>query len=108
MNETKLIKLSQSVCLSCKYHMGVGTQPGKQQKAQGMLPNVGCNYMSIAGHSRIYVNGVKAYDSAYCDKYEPGEQLTDGGDLVLKDAETDEYERYKMQKVAKERKIPTV
>ena len=103
---SELIKITQQLCLSCKYHMGVGTQPGKQQKAQGILPNIGCNYLKIAGHSRIYVNGKKAYDPAYCDKYEPGKPKKPG--IHLGDVEMDEYEEYKVRKIFKERKIPTV
>lgn len=106
MSETKLIKLSQTVCLSCKYHMGVGTQPGKQQKEQGVLPNVGCDYQRIAGHSRIFVNGKKAYDPAYCDKYEPGDPKRH--DIRLGDVPKDEYDEYKIRKIYAERKIPTV
>ena len=102
----ELLKVSQKLCLSCKYHMGVGTQPGKQQKAQGMLPNVGCNYLKVKGHSRIFVNGVKAYDPEYCDKYEPG--IPERADIHLGDVELDEYEEYKVRRIFKERKIPTV
>ena len=103
---SELIKLSQTVCLSCKYHMGVGTQPGKNQKAQGMLPNVGCNYLKITGRSRIYENGKKAYNAAYCDKYEKGKP--DRPNIHLGDVEYEEYDKYKVRKIYKERKIPTI
>ena len=98
-----LVKVSQATCLSCKYHMAIGTQPGKTQKAQGMLPNVGCNYLTITGHSRIFEKGAKAYPPEYCDKYEPGEKLTDFSAFQIGEVEHDEYERYKMNRVLKER-----
>lgn len=102
----ELIRVSQQLCLSCKYHTGVGTQPGKNQKSQGMLPNIGCNYLKIAGHSRIFENGKKAYDPAFCDKYEPGKPKR--ADIQIGSRERDEYENYKARKVFKERKIPTI
>lgn len=101
----ELVKVSQKICLSCKYHMAIGTQPGRLQKMQGTLPNVGCNYLTIAGHSRIFEKGEKAYPSDYCDKYDPGDKMTDFGEFQIGGVEHDEYERYKMDKVFKERGI---
>lgn len=101
----ELVKVSQKVCLSCKYHMAIGTQPGRLQKMKGTLPNVGCNYLTIAGHSWIFEKGVEVYDPAYCDKYDPGDKLTSFGEFQIGEVEHDEYERYKMDRVFKERGI---
>ena len=101
----EVVKVSQRTCLSCKYHMAIGTQPGRLQKAKGTMPNVGCNYLSITGHSRIFEKGEKAYPSEYCDKYEPGDKLTDFGEFQIGNVEHDEFERYKMDRIFKERGI---
>ena len=70
------VKLSVDICRSCKYHMGFGSQPGKQQIDEGHCKNVACNYMQIEKHSRIFKNGKMAYDPKYCDKYEEGDAIS--------------------------------
>jgi len=91
MGELRIV--SRRLCASCKYRMGVGN-------------NVACNYLQIAGHSRLYENGVKMYDAAFCDKYESGRKLTTwADDLNLTRFEPEEYDTYKMQRVAQGRKV---
>lgn len=34
-----------------------------------------CNYLTIMNESRIFQDGVAAYDPKYCDKYEKGKQI---------------------------------
>lgn len=89
----KMVKTSEKICSSCKYRINV------EQK-------VSCNYLEVAGHSRIFENGKKAYDPAFCDKYEPGKPKR--ADIQIGSRERDEYENYKARKVFKERKIPTI
>lgn len=75
MSMGKLIKATSKVCLSCKYHMGFGSQPGKEQKDAGHFHNIACNYLDIAGHSRVLTPDGPLYDVEYCDKYEPGVEI---------------------------------
>lgn len=56
------VKANPQKCRKCKYHCNVNQQTA-------------CNYLSIMEHSRVFVDGQPAYDPAYCDKYEEGEQV---------------------------------
>ena len=51
-----LVKADAKTCQKCKYHIGFGSQPGKEQKKAGHYKNVACNYLAIEGHSRIFEN----------------------------------------------------
>ena len=71
-----LVKIDGKTCLSCKYHVGFGAQPGSQCRDNTKnFKNVCCNYLRITGKSRIFVNGEKAYDPKFCDKYEAGPEI---------------------------------
>ena len=71
------IKVNAHICASCKYHMGFGSQPGKEQTEAGHNLNIACDYLYRAGHSRIFEKGKLRFDPEYCDKYERGEHTTD-------------------------------
>lgn len=99
----KLIKTNSEICRSCRYHMGFGSQPDKEQK---VCNNVACNYQEVTGHSRIFENGKIAYPPELCDKYEPGEKDTYFGNFIMpKRVDKEEYEKYKIHKVKRERKV---
>lgn len=68
----KKIKTDARICVSCRYHMGFGSQPGKEQTEEGHNHNIACDYLDKAGHSRIFKNGKMRFSAEYCDKYEPG------------------------------------
>ena len=72
---SKLIKATAATCEKCKYRMGFGSQPSKIQKDNGHMMNVACNYAKIMQHSRIFENGVMAYDPQFCDKFESGDAV---------------------------------
>ena len=72
---SKLIKVSAKTCQKCKYRMGFGSQPGKEQKEKGQCMNVACNYLCIEKHSRIFKNGKLAYDPKFCDKFKKGDAM---------------------------------
>lgn len=67
-----LIKLNKRVCAQCQYRMRAGASPGRDGDSDF---NYCCNYMEVEGHSRIFENGVKAYDAKYCDKYKRGKPI---------------------------------
>ena len=62
----KVQKATITLCSKCKYRCRVGNF--------GHNGWVSCNYLDIAGKSRIFVNGEQAIPTGYCDKYEYGEQ----------------------------------
>ena len=66
-----IVKATYEVCSKCKYRVGFGAAPGKNQSNH----NICCNYWKIMNHSRIFENGKKAYDPKYCDKFEVGEAM---------------------------------
>ena len=70
---SKLIRVSAKTCQKCKYRMGFGSQPGKEQKEKGQCMNVACNYLGIERHSRIFEDGKMAYDPKFCDKFKKGD-----------------------------------
>lgn len=67
------VKCSKKICAICKYRMRFGTAPGNKRVTSY---NYSCNYLEITGHSRIFENGKKKYDSQYCDKFEEGNAIT--------------------------------
>lgn len=71
------IKVNAHICATCRYHMGFGSQPGKEQTDAGHNLNVACDYLYRAGHSRIFEHGKLRFDPEYCDKYERGKHTTD-------------------------------
>lgn len=71
------IKVNAHICATCRYHMGFGSQPGKEQTDAGHNLNVACDYLYRAGHSRIFDHGKLRFAPEYCDKYERGEHTTD-------------------------------
>lgn len=70
------IKTNPKICESCIYHMGFGSQPGKEQTEGCINSNVACNYLGIKGESRIFKEGKLRYKPEYCDKYILGESIT--------------------------------
>ena len=58
--------------MKCCYHVGFGSQPGKEQKDAGHYHNIACNYLEITGHSRVLTVKGYAYDPKYCDKFREG------------------------------------
>lgn len=68
----KRIKADANICAACCYHMGFGSQPGKEQKDAGHNKNVACNYLEIEGHSRIFKDGKMRFNPKYCDKFREG------------------------------------
>ena len=75
---SKKIKVNPHICYACCYHMGFGSQPGKDQIDAGHCANVACNYLGITGKSRIFEDGKMAYKPEYCDKFVPGEADPNG------------------------------
>lgn len=71
------IKVNAHICATCRYHMGFGSQPGKEQTDAGHNLNVACDYLYRAGHSRIFDHGKLRFAPEYCDKYERGAHTTD-------------------------------
>lgn len=71
------IKVNAHICASCKYHMGFGSQPGKEQTEAGHNLNVACDYLNKEGHSRIFEKGKLRFAPEYCDKYERGRAIND-------------------------------
>ena len=71
------IKVNAHICASCKYHMGFGSQPGKEQTEAGHNLNVACDYLNKEGHSRIFEKGKLRFPAEYCDKYERGRAFND-------------------------------
>ena len=74
----KLIKTNPQICMRCCYHMGFGSQPGREQKDAGHYKNIACNYLEIAGHPRVITPDGPAYDSEYCDKFREGPIISNG------------------------------
>ena len=68
----KLRLASFDLCIRCKYHAGIGSQPGRDQTEAGQNHNITCHYLKNTGHSRVFEHGQLAYDPAYCDKFEEG------------------------------------
>lgn len=75
---SRKIKVDAKICASCCYHMGFGSQPGKEQKDTSYNGNIACNYMGITGYSRIFQNGKMAYAPHLCDKFSPGDSFQGG------------------------------
>lgn len=69
---SKLQKADVQLCLRCKYHAGIGAQPGKEDTNAGHNHNIMCHYLKNTGHSRIFKHGELVYDPQYCDKFEEG------------------------------------
>lgn len=61
---SKLVRATQSRCSKCQYRMRISHGNGYC-----------CNYLTIMNESRIFQDGVAAYDPKYCDKYEKGKQI---------------------------------
>ena len=59
-------KLERSLCATCKYRCKFGNY--------GHNGRIACNYLDVAGKSRIFVNGEQVIPTGYCDKYEYGEE----------------------------------
>ena len=74
----KKIKANNDICRNCKYRMGFGSNANSTTRS-----NVACNYLAITGHSRIFKDGKAEMDPEFCDKYEPGDKLTDFSDFCL-------------------------
>ena len=74
---SKKIKVDARICATCRYRMGFGSQPGKEQTEAGHNLNIACDYLNKTGHSRIFINGKMAYKPQYCDKYEKGSASND-------------------------------
>lgn len=72
----KKVKINSQMCYACCYHMGFGSQPGKEQRDAGHFHNIACNYLAIEGHSRIFENGKMRFDPEYCDKFREGIEQT--------------------------------
>jgi len=70
---SRKIKVNAQICYACCYHMGFGSQPGKNQIDEGHSCNVACNYLGITGKSRIFKDGEMAYKPHLCDKFVPGD-----------------------------------
>ena len=62
----RLRKITTGMCVTCKYRCHIGNF--------GHNGEVACNYLDVAGESRIFVKGEKVIPDGYCDKYEYGEQ----------------------------------
>lgn len=61
----KLIRITQNRCSKCQYRMQTSHGNGWWS----------CNYLAITGKSRIFQDGVAAYNPKYCDKYKKGSQI---------------------------------
>ena len=73
---SRRIKINPKICESCIYHMGFGSQPGKEQTAECLNSNVACNYLGITGKSRIFKDGKLKYNPEYCNKYVFGRSIS--------------------------------
>ena len=62
----KTRKITTKLCSKCKYRCRVGNF--------GHNGRIACNYLDVAGKSRIFVNGEQVIPTGYCDKYEYGEE----------------------------------
>lgn len=70
---SELRKATHKLCNTCRYSMGFGSQPSNAN----CPANICCNYLEIAGHSRIFYGGGKrSFPKEYCDKYEKGKRYT--------------------------------
>lgn len=83
-------KISKSLCSKCQYRTMIGS-------------HLACNYLSIAGQSRIFQNRETAYDPTLCDKFKEGEQIIPRVDAIFLPANMDIYEDYKYVKIRKEK-----
>jgi len=96
----KKIKVNSDICRTCKYRMGFGSNANHTTRS-----TVACNYLSLTGHSRIFEDGRLQMDPKFCDKYEPGDKITDFSEFTLLPAnEVDEWLLYKMDKIKRERR----
>lgn len=86
----KMVKIGRSVCSKCQYRARFGQI-------------LGCNYLGIEGHSRIFQDKQPAYNPKYCDKFKEGEQIVPRVDAIYYSREYDEYEDYKFVKIRKEK-----
>ena len=68
----RLRRADAQLCMRCQYHMGFGSQPGKEQKEAGHYKNIACNYLEIAGRMRVLTLNGPAYNPEYCDKFREG------------------------------------
>ena len=59
-------KIKCSLCATCKYRFKFGNWGHNGKNA--------CNYLDVAGKSRIFENGEKVVPDGFCDKYEAGAQ----------------------------------
>ena len=97
---SKLIKTNPQICMRCCYHMGFGSQPGKEQKDAGHYKNIACNYLEATGKMRVLTPDGPAYDPEYCDKFREGEIITKAWNRdnmtmwVEKMAKKEEFKRY--------------
>ena len=85
-------KISKGLCSKCQYRTKIGS-------------NLACNYLAIAGQSRIYHGRTAAYDPKFCDKFKEGEQIIPRVDAVFIPVNTDIYEDYKCVKIRKEKSL---
>lgn len=83
-------KISKGLCSKCQYRTMIGSHQA-------------CNYMAIAGQSRIFRERGFAYDPKFCDKFKEGEQIIPRVDAVFIPANVDIYEDYKWVKIRKEK-----
>ncbi|MBQ5636220.1 MAG: hypothetical protein IIV08_01535 [Selenomonadales bacterium] len=74
---SRKIKVNAHICATCRYRMGFGSQPGKEQTEAGHNLNIACDYLNKTGHSRIFEHGKLRFDPEYCDKYEKGSASND-------------------------------
>ena len=54
---------TKDLCSRCMYHAGTDAET---------LNDVHCNYLTVVGHSRIFIKGKMAFPAEYCDKFEEG------------------------------------
>jgi len=62
----ELQKITPSLCRTCIYRFKFGNFGHNGRNA--------CNYLDVAGESRIFVKGEKVVPDGFCDKYVRGEQ----------------------------------
>lgn len=86
----ELKRINKSLCSKCQYRTMIGSHQG-------------CNYLAIAGQSRIFRGREITYDPKFCDKFKEGDQIIPRVDAVFIPASYDEYEDYKYVKIRKER-----
>lgn len=62
----KLRRITGDLCDQCVYRCRICNF--------GHNGRIACNYLDVAGKSRIFVNGKRTIPEGYCDKYKRGEE----------------------------------